>query len=76
MSERTSDLKEIKAFANHIHSLGKHWQGKVFSWQAEYNSESDQTLLDSSMTFTPVAISIGESGIRFSWQQIKHKERH
>jgi len=27
------ELKEVKAFANHLHSLGKHWEGEVFGWQ-------------------------------------------
>lgn len=30
------DLKEVKAFAKHLHSLGKHWHGEIFGWQAEY----------------------------------------
>lgn len=27
-------LKEVKAFANRLHSLGKYWQGEIFGWQA------------------------------------------
>ena len=46
------DLKEVKAFANHLHSLGKHWQGEVFSWQAEYTPESNEKPVDSAMQFT------------------------
>jgi hypothetical protein len=26
------DLKEVKSPANHLHSLGKHWQGEIFGW--------------------------------------------
>ena len=47
------DLKEVKSFANHLHSLGAHWQGEIFGWQAEYNPESDRKLQGSNMTFTP-----------------------
>ena len=24
------DIREVKAFANHLHSLGKYWQGELF----------------------------------------------
>jgi hypothetical protein len=47
------DLKEVKAFANHLHSLGKYWQGEIFGWQAEYSPESDKKPVDSKLTFTP-----------------------
>jgi hypothetical protein len=47
------DLKEVKSFANHLHSLGKQWQGEIFGWQAEYTPESDRKPEDSNMTFTP-----------------------
>jgi hypothetical protein len=30
------DLKEVKSFANHLHSPGKYWQGGIFGWQPEY----------------------------------------
>jgi len=33
------DLAEVRAFANHIHATGKHWQGELFGWQAEYAPE-------------------------------------
>ena len=59
------DLKEVKSFANHLHSLSKHWHGEIFGWQAEYTPESDQKPEDSSMTFTPADFWIGESGIWF-----------
>ena len=36
------DLKEVKAFANHLHSLDKHWRGEIFGWQAEYTPQSDK----------------------------------
>jgi hypothetical protein len=32
-------LKEVKSIANHLHSLGKYWQGELFGWQAEYTVE-------------------------------------
>ena len=59
------DLKEVKSFANHLYSLGKHWQGEIFGWQAEYTPESDRKPPDSKMTFTPADFWIGESGIWF-----------
>jgi len=59
------ELKEVKAFANHVHLLGKHWQGEIFGWQAEYTPESDKKPEDSNMTFTPADFWIGESGIWF-----------
>ena len=65
------DLKEVKSIANHLHSLGKHWQGELFSWQAEYTPE------DSNMTFTPADFWIGESGIWFfslMWEHGKDKD--
>lgn len=59
------DLKEVKAFAGHLHSLGAYWRGEIFGWQAEYTPESDKKPLDSNMTFTPADFWIGESGIWF-----------
>ena len=59
------DLKEVKAFANHLHSLGEYWQWKIFGWQAEYTSESDRKPEDSNRIFTPAEFWIGESGIWF-----------
>ena len=55
------DLKEVEAFANHLHSLGKYWQ-------AEDTPESDRKPEGSVMTFTPADFWIGESGIWFSSQ--------
>ena len=26
------DLGEVKAFANHLHTAGKHWHGEIFGW--------------------------------------------
>ncbi|HJR79222.1 MAG TPA: hypothetical protein VJ821_04050 [Anaerolineales bacterium] len=71
------DLNEVKAFAKHLHSLGTHWQGEIFGWQAEYTPESNQKPLDSNMTFTPADFWIGESGIWFfslMWEHGKDKE--
>ncbi|MBL8091911.1 MAG: hypothetical protein KF758_07260 [Anaerolineales bacterium] len=71
------DLNEVKDFANHLHSLDKHWQGEIFGWKAEYTPESDQKPLDSNMTFTPADFWIGESGIWFfslMWEDGKDKE--
>jgi len=71
------ELKEVKAFANHLHALGAHWQGEIFGWQAEYTPESDKKPEDSNMTFTPADFWIGESGIWFftlMWERGKDKE--
>jgi hypothetical protein len=71
------ELKEVKAFANHLHSLGANWQGEIFGWPAEYTAESDQKPLDSNMTFTPADFWIGESEIWFfslMWENGKDKE--
>jgi hypothetical protein len=59
------DLKEVKSFASQLYSLGKHWQGEISGWQAEYTPESDRQPADSRMTFTPADFWIGESGIWF-----------
>ena len=70
------ELKEVKAFANHLHSLSKHWQGEIFGWQAEYTPESDKKPEASNMTFTPADFWIGESGIWFfslMWEHGKDK---
>ena len=32
------ELKEVKAFANHPHSIDKHWQGEFFGWQVEWRT--------------------------------------
>jgi len=55
------DLKEVKAFANHLHSLGAHWQGELFGWQAEYTPESDKKPEDSNMTFTPLIFRLAKA---------------
>jgi hypothetical protein len=71
------DLKEVKAFANHLHLLGKPWQGELFGWQAEYTPESNKKPADSKMTFTPADFWIGESGIWFfslMWEHGKDKD--
>jgi len=71
------DLNEVRSFAKHLHSLGKHWKGEIFGWQAEYTPQSDQRPLASNMTFTPADFWIGESGIWFfslMWEQGKDKE--
>lgn len=71
------DLKEVKAFAGHLHSLGKYWRGELFGWQAEYTPKSDEKPLDSNMTFTPADFWIGESGIWFfslMWEQGKDED--
>lgn len=70
------NLNEVKSFANHLHTTGKHWQGEIFGWQAEYTPESDKKPIDSNMTFTPADFWIGESGIWFfslMWEQGKDK---
>jgi len=71
------DLNEVRSFAKHLHSLGKHWKGEIFGWPAEYTPQSDQRPLASNMTFTPADFWIGESGIWFfslMWEQGKDKE--
>ena len=71
------ELKEVKAFANHLHSFGKHWQGEIFGWQAEYAPESDKKPVYSNMTFTPADFWIGESGIWFfslMWERGKDED--
>ena len=70
------DLSEVKSFANHVHSLGKHWQGEIFGWPAEYTPESHKKPAASKMRFTPADFWIGESGICFyslMWEHGKHK---
>ena len=71
------DLQKVRAFADHLHKLGAHWQGETFGWQAEYTPESTQKPLDSNMTFTPADFWIGESGIWFfslMWEHGKDEE--
>ncbi len=70
------DVNEVKAFAKHLHSLGKHWQGEIFGWQAEYTPERRKKPIGSKMKFTPADFWIGESGIWFysvMWEHGKSK---
>jgi len=71
------DLAEVKAFANYLHTFGKHWKGEIFGWSAEYNPERRRKPLGSKMAFTPGDFCIGESGIWFfslMWEDGKDKE--
>lgn len=71
------DLSEVRAFAGHLHATGKHWQGEIFGWSAEYTPESRRKPADSKMRFTPADFWIGESGIWFyslMWEHGKNKE--
>jgi hypothetical protein len=71
------DLKEVRAIAGHLHTAGKHWQGDLFGWSAEYTPASRRKPPDSKMSFTPADFWIGESGIWFyslMWEQGKDKE--
>lgn len=70
------DLREVKAFANHLHAMGRHWKGEIFGWPAEYTPESHKKLPGSKMRFTPAEFWIGESGIWFyslMWEHGKNK---
>ena len=71
------DLVEVKAFANYLHTIGKHWKGEIFGWIAEYTPESRRKPTASKMTFSPADFCIGESGIWFyslMWEHGKGKE--
>jgi hypothetical protein len=71
------DLREVKAFAGHLHTAGKRWQGEMFGWPAEYSPESRRKPPDSKMRFTPASFWIGESGIWFyslMWERGKSRE--
>lgn len=71
------DLREVRAFANHLHSLGKPWQGEIFGWSAEYTPERNEKPVGSKMTFTPTEFWIGESGIWFfslMWEHGRERE--
>jgi len=59
------NLDEVRKFAAKLHAEGKPRKGEVFGWQAEYNPERPEPLLDSMMTFTPADFCIDESGIWF-----------
>lgn len=70
------DLSEVRDFANHLHGTGKHWQGEMYGWQAEYTPESRKKPVGSKMRFTPADFWIGESGIWFyslMWERGKRK---
>ena len=70
------DLDEVKAFARHLHAIGKHWQGEMYGWLAEYTPESRKKPLGSKMLFTPADFWMGESGIWFyslMWEHGKAK---
>jgi len=71
------DLAEVRAFANHLHGVGKRWNGELFGWQAEYTPESRKKPAGSKMSFTPADFWIGESGIWFfslMWEHGKHQQ--
>ena len=71
------DLSEVRAFANHLHTIGKRWKGELFGWQAEYTPEHRRKPAGSKMKFTPADFWIGESGIWFyslMWERGKHKK--
>ena len=71
------DISEVKAFAQHLHTIGKHWQGELFGWLAEYTPESRKKPTGSKMQFTPADFWIGESGIWFfslMWEHGKNNE--
>lgn len=59
------DTDEVKAFAHHLHRMGKAWQGELFGWVAEYAPEQRKKPAGSKMAFTPADFCIGESGIWF-----------
>ena len=70
------DMSEVRAFANHLHAAGKHWQGEILGWPAEYTPESRKKPPGSKLRFTPAAFWIGESGIWFfslMWEHGKNK---
>lgn len=71
------DPSEVKAFAVHLHAIGKHWRGEIYGWLAEYTPESRKKPSGSKMRFTPADFRIGESGIWFyslMWEYGKNKE--
>lgn len=70
------DLNQVREFAAKLHAEGQPWMGEAFRWQAEYNPESPERLLDSKMRFAPADFVIGESGIWFfslMWEHGKIK---
>ncbi len=71
------DRREVRSFADHLHSIGKAWKGELFGWEAEYTPQSRRKPPGSKMQFTPADFWIGESGIWFyslMWEQGKNKE--
>jgi hypothetical protein len=71
------DVHEVKAFAQHLHLLSRHWQGEIFGWPAEYTPERRKKPIGSNMPFTPADFWIGESGIWFyslMWEHGKNEE--
>lgn len=71
------ELSEVKAFARHLHGIGKPWHGEIFGWSAEYTPEGRRKPSASKMDFTPADFWIGESGIWFyslMWEQGKSNE--
>jgi hypothetical protein len=71
------DLREVKAFARHLHAAGKPWEGEIFGWPAAYSPESRKKPAGSKMRYTPADFWIGESGIWFyslMWEHGKTKE--
>ena len=71
------DLNEVRAFAQHLHAMGKHWEGELFGWPAEYTPERRKKPIGSKMRFMPADFWIGESGIWFfslMWEHGKAKE--
>ena len=47
------NLDEVKAFAHHLHAVGKHWKDEILGWPAEYTPQKRKKLADSKMRFTP-----------------------
>lgn len=71
------DLNEVRAFAQYLHTIGKHWQGEIFGWSAEYLPASRKRPANSNMRFTPADFWIGESGIWFyslMWEHGKSQD--
>ncbi len=71
------ELREVKAFAKHLHAAGKPWRGEIFGWPGEYTPESRKRPRGSKMRFTPADFWIGESGIWFyslMWERGRNKE--
>ncbi len=71
------EVREVKAFAAHLHHAGRPWKGEIFGWQAEYTPEKRKKPAGSKMQFTPADFWIGESGIWFyslMWEHGKSKE--